>query len=102
MSSKHPQKVSIIIPVRKINDYIRECVSYILNLDYEDFEILIFPDVGADEKFEKTRIIPTGPVGPAEKRDLALKYAEGEILAFLDDDAYLGVNPLSRVRKMDG
>jgi len=88
LSSKLLQKVSIIIPVREINDYIRECVPHILNLDYEDFEILIFPDVDVDEKFEKTRIIPTGPVGPAEKRDLALKYAEGEILAFLDDDAY--------------
>lgn len=34
------------------------------------------------------RIIPTGPVSPARKRDAALKYARGEILAFLDDDAF--------------
>ena len=81
-------KVSIIIPVRRINDYIRESVPHILNLDYPNFEILIFPDIDTGERFEKTRIIPTGPVGPAEKRDLALNYATGEILAFLDDDAY--------------
>jgi len=33
-------------------------------------------------------IFPTGPVCPADKRDLALKYAKGEIIAFIDDDAY--------------
>jgi len=34
------------------------------------------------------KIIPTGSVKPAKKRDIALKYAKGEILAFIDDDAY--------------
>lgn len=81
-------KVSIVIPVKEVNDYIRESVPRILELDYKDYEILIFPDAKGNEEFEKTRIIPTGHVGPAEKRDLAVKYAEGEILAFLDDDAY--------------
>jgi len=32
--------------------------------------------------------VPTGSVSPAKKRDLSSKYALGEILAFLDDDAY--------------
>jgi cellulose synthase/poly-beta-1,6-N-acetylglucosamine synthase-like glycosyltransferase len=82
------KKVSIIIPVREINDYIRESIPYILKLDYSNYEVIIFPDTASDEKFDKTKIIPTGRIGPAEKRDLALKYAEGEILAFLDDDAY--------------
>lgn len=83
-----PPKVSIIIPVKEINDYIRESVPWILNLDYENFEILILPDAKSEEKFGKTTLIPTGKVGPAEKRDLGSKYAGGEILAFLDDDAY--------------
>ncbi len=33
-------------------------------------------------------IFPTGPVCPADKRDTAIKYAKGEIIAFIDDDAY--------------
>ncbi|PIS39177.1 MAG: glycosyl transferase [Candidatus Nealsonbacteria bacterium CG08_land_8_20_14_0_20_38_20] len=86
--TKYQPKVSIIIPVRKVNDYIKESISYILNLNYKNFEILVFPDVESKESFQKTRIIPTGKIGPAQKRDLALKYADGEILAFLDDDAY--------------
>ncbi|HOX40669.1 MAG TPA: glycosyltransferase [bacterium] len=81
--------VSIIIPVKKINDYIRESVPKILELDYPEYEILIFPDdEDKQHSWPKTRIIPSGKVGPAEKRDLALKYAKGEIFAFLDDDAY--------------
>ncbi len=80
--------VSIIIPVKEVNPYIRESMPHILGLDYRDFEVIIFPDSESGESFPKTRIIPTGPVGPAEKRDLALKYAKGGILAFLDDDAY--------------
>ena len=34
------------------------------------------------------KVIPTGPVSPAHKRDAALAYAKGQILAFIDDDAY--------------
>ena len=81
-------KVSIIIPVKEINDYIRESIPKILGMDYSDFEVLIFPDMASAEFFPKTRIIPTGKVGPSQKRNLALRYATGEILAFLDDDAY--------------
>ncbi|MFQ5442039.1 MAG: glycosyltransferase [Thermodesulfobacteriota bacterium] len=82
------RSVSIIIPVKEINDYIRESIPEILNMDYENYEIIIFPDVASKESFPRTTVIPTGDIGPAEKRDLALKYAKGEILAFLDDDAY--------------
>lgn len=82
------KKVSIIIPVREINDYIREAIPHHLQLDYPDYEILIFPDEPTAETFPRTRIIPSGKTGPAQKRDMALEYAQGEILAFIDDDAY--------------
>lgn len=86
---KSQPKVSIIIPVKRINDYIHESMDYVLNLDYPSFEVLIFPDErDRVHSWPKTRIIASGKVGPAEKRDLALKYASGKILAFLDDDAY--------------
>jgi len=41
---------------------------------------------------EKVRIIPTGVVGPSQKRDIAMQHANGEILAFIDDDAYPAEN----------
>jgi len=83
-------------------------------LDYPDFEIIILPDsdIGTvpvnsygtasvkakSNHYQETVpfskgavpiiVIPTGTVSPANKRDVALKYAKGEILAFIDDDAY--------------
>lgn len=81
--------VSIIIPVKKINDYIKESIPKILKLNYSQFEIIIFTDCEEPEfSFDKTKIVASGKVGPAQKRDLAIKYAKGDILAFLDDDAY--------------
>jgi cellulose synthase/poly-beta-1,6-N-acetylglucosamine synthase-like glycosyltransferase len=84
--------VSILIPVIQINDYVREAIPHFLNLDYPHFEIIILPDSEGKEVFPKVRIIPTGKIGPAAKRDLALMHANGEILAFIDDDAYPGQN----------
>lgn len=80
--------VSIVIPTKDINNYIKESISHILNLDYRNFEIIVLPDFEIKEIFEKTKIVPTGKIGPAEKRNMAIKFTSGEILAFLDDDAY--------------
>ena len=85
------KKVTIIIPLPKFNDYIREAIPYYEKLDYKNFEILILPDGEETEELSKTlpiRVIPSGKVGPAEKRDLGAKHASGEILAFTDDDAF--------------
>lgn len=81
--------VSIIIPVKKINNYIRESLPKILKLSKSNIEIIIFSDEKEDNyDWPHTRIISSGIIGPAEKRDLAIKYAKGNILAFIDDDAY--------------
>ncbi|MCX6347282.1 MAG: glycosyltransferase [Actinobacteria bacterium] len=79
---------TIIIPVKNKNDHLIENIDNCLNLSYPNFEILVFPDSYFDFDNPKVRIMPTGKIGPAEKRDLAIKYAKGDILAFLDDDAY--------------
>jgi GT2 family glycosyltransferase len=81
-------KVSIIIPVKADNKNLRECVEKCLELDYKDFEIVVLPDDNIVLPYaEKIRIAPTGNVGPAKKRDMAVEMARGDILAFLDDDA---------------
>ncbi|MBF0553518.1 MAG: glycosyltransferase [Nitrospirae bacterium] len=81
-------KVDIIIPVKEINHYIYESVPEILKLDYEDYGVIIFPDNVNGESFPRTTISATGPMGPAQKRDLALKHSSADIIAFIDDDAY--------------
>ncbi len=81
-------KYSFIIPVKEINDYIRETVSKILEIERDDFEIVIYPNEKNSESWPKTKQIASGPGGPAMKRNLAIKDAQGEILIFVDDDAY--------------
>ena len=81
-------KFSIIIPVRELNDFIRRFVPIILQQSFQDFEIIILPNEDSGEKFKKTHIIPSGNVGPAQKRDLGVRSSKGEIIAFIDDDAY--------------
>ncbi|MEK7594965.1 MAG: glycosyltransferase [Patescibacteria group bacterium] len=82
--------VSIIIPVRTITNYLKESIEYLKKLDYGLFEVLIFTDFPEECEIidYRFKIYPSGKVGPAEKRNLALSFAKGEILAFLDDDAY--------------
>jgi len=82
-------KYSFIIPVKEINDYIRESVPKILEIPRSDYEIIIYPDFGGEtsEVWPKTRQIPSGS-GPAVKRNLAMRDARGDFLVFVDDDAY--------------
>lgn len=80
--------VSIIVPLKAPNDYLKECLEHCSNLEYTDYEILILTDEPATIEHPKTRVIPTGPVPPSEKRDIGASEAKGEILAFIDDDAY--------------
>ncbi|MFA5961775.1 MAG: glycosyltransferase [Parcubacteria group bacterium] len=82
-------KYSFIIPVKVVNDYIRESVPKILEISRDDYEIIIYPDEGLEtaEAWPKTRQIGSGR-GPAVKRNLAVRDAQGEFLVFIDDDAY--------------
>ena len=89
------KRVSIIVPVKAINDYIREAVVHHMQLDYDNYELIIFPDEVSEEELsdslfvdDRIKIIPSGKTGPAEKRDMSIKYATGDIFAFIDDDAY--------------
>jgi len=85
---KNKPKFSIIIPVKEINDYIKESIKNILNQSCKSFEIIVVVDEKKNEKFPKTSILESGNVNPANKRDLGAKKSKGEILAFIDDDAY--------------
>ncbi len=85
--------VSIIIAVKAWQENLAVCLKKCQELDFKDFEILALPDETFDSGLlplggAPVSIIPTGPVSPAEKRDIALCYAKGSILAFIDDDTY--------------
>lgn len=79
--------VSIIIAVKADNPNLRESLAHCLALAEPADEIIVLPDEPFDGP-EGVIVLPTGPCGPAEKRDLGAEAATGEVLAFLDDDAY--------------
>jgi GT2 family glycosyltransferase len=81
-------KVSIIIAVGVPGAYVEECVAHCLSLDYDDFEIIVLPDGEWTPPDPRVRVIPTGKVRPAEKRDRGAEASSGELLAIIDDDAY--------------
>ena len=82
------KSVSIIIAVKNFNANLKQCIDACLNLDYSDFDILVFPDQEFDYAHDKVKIIPTGNITPGKKRNLSLKHTNAEVLAFIDDDAY--------------
>ncbi|MBA7628100.1 putative mycofactocin biosynthesis glycosyltransferase MftF [subsurface metagenome] len=95
-------KVSIIIPVKESNENLQECLKHCCRLDYPDYEIIVLPDGEEKLSYPQVKVIPTGTIGPSEKRDIGIKYAQGEILAFLDDDAFPTKDWLKRAIKNFG
>jgi cellulose synthase/poly-beta-1,6-N-acetylglucosamine synthase-like glycosyltransferase len=77
---------SVIIPVRTITPYLRETIGHLKKQTEKRFETIVVTD--KKESFSGIKIIPSREPTPAFKRNLGVKAAKGEILAFLDDDSY--------------
>jgi cellulose synthase/poly-beta-1,6-N-acetylglucosamine synthase-like glycosyltransferase len=80
--------VSIIIPCKEIDDYVRKCIKFCRKLDYESYEIVVLPDNVSEMVIGEVRVIATGPVTPGAKRNIGILNSKGEICAFIDSDAY--------------
>lgn len=87
--AKKPLVSVIVIDYKKVNPYLDQCFLNIKKQSYKNFEILFYTDYKGDRDFPGvTKKFYGHYVGPAQKRDDAARAAKGEILAFLDDDAY--------------
>ncbi len=85
--SKYPF-VSIIIIAKEVSEYLAECIENCLNLDYPKFEIIFLPDKEERLNYKDVSVVPTGETCPAVKRNMGVKEAKGEIVAFIDDDVF--------------
>lgn len=87
--------VSVIIPVKEVTAYARDAVTEV-HRHFPGCEILLVTDHPTDEQIPGVTLLASWPdTAPGRKRDLAASVATGQILAFLDDDAYPGENWLS-------
>ena len=96
-------KLSIIVPVWNVEDYIGKCLDSLVNQTLKDIEIIVVNDDSPDnsqaiideyvKKYPqkiKSYIKENGGQGSA--RNLGLKYAKGEYISFVDSDDYLDKN----------
>ena len=82
--------VSIIIICEEWNNFLEESLPHYENMDYDNYEIYVFSTKKINKKYPKVKFINELKLKnkPAGKRDMAIKYAKGEIFAFIDDDAF--------------
>lgn len=105
-------KISIIVPMYKVEDYLDACVNSLVNQTYKNLEIILVDDGSpdnsgkmADEYAKKdTRIKVVHKVngGLSDARNAGMEVATGEYLMFTDSDDLLTHNACELfVRKIE-
>ena len=89
--SSPPPRVSVVIACPGPSTYLDEALEGLSRQTRPPHEIIVLPDeewpVGTTLTAAAVRVVPTGRVRPAEKRNLGIELATGDVVAFLDDDA---------------
>ncbi len=92
-------KISVIVPIYKVEKYLRKCVESVINQSYSNLEIILVDDgspdkcpVICDEYSKKdNRIIvihkPNG--GLSDARNYGIEKATGKYISFIDSDDYV-------------
>jgi glycosyltransferase involved in cell wall biosynthesis len=94
--------VSIIVPIYKVEKYIRRCVESILNQSYKSIEIILVDDGSPDncgriiDTYEDSRIIVLHKEngGLSDARNFGMKHITGEYIFFLDSDDWIDVDAI--------
>ncbi|MBQ6067381.1 MAG: glycosyltransferase [Clostridia bacterium] len=91
-------KISVIVPVYNMEQYLRECLDSILGQTLREIEVVVINDGSTDgsltilREYEKkdgrVRVIDKPNEGVGKARNDGLKAAAGEFVAFMDSDDY--------------
>lgn len=97
-------KISIIIPVFNLENYLSKCINSVLAQSYKNFEVIIVDDGSTDNSAKiidsyaekDNRIIPVHIKngGVSNARNIALDKAIGKYVYFLDGDDYIEADTL--------
>lgn len=92
-------KVSVIIPVYNVEDYLRPCLNSIVNQTLKEVEIICINDGSSDnslkilqeyaKKDKRFKIINQENAGAGAARNVGLDNAVGEYVSFIDADDWV-------------
>lgn len=93
------EKVSIIVPIYKVEAYLDRCVKSLLNQTYSNIEIILVDDGSPDncpdicdtyaEKYSNVKVIHKANGGLSSARNAGLEVADGGYIGFVDSDDWV-------------
>ena len=99
---KTTPKVSVIIPVYNVEQYLRECLDSVVNQTLKDIEIICVNDGSTDNslvileeyaaKDERIKIVNKENGGLSSARNCAIPLARGEYIGFVDSDDWIDLD----------
>lgn len=92
-------KVSVIVPVYNVEQYLEKCLLSLVNQSLKDMEIIIVNDGSKDrsqeiidryvERYNNIVSLEKENGGLSDARNYGVQYAKGEYVAFVDSDDYV-------------
>ena len=92
-------KISVIVPIYKVEDYLDRCIESIVGQTYSNLEIILVDDGSPDscpqlcdeyaKKDSRIKVIHKQNGGVSSARNEGLKFAHGEYIGFVDPDDYV-------------
>ena len=91
--------VSVIVPIYKVEKYLRKCIDSILEQTYRNLEIILVDDGSPDdcgricdeyaEKDPRIKVIHKENGGLSDARNWGIEKAAGDYIAFVDSDDWI-------------
>lgn len=102
------ERISVIIPVYKVEAYLEECLDSVVNQTHRNLEVLLIDDASPDgcgvicdryaQRDERIRVIHKEKnCGQAAARNTGMELATGEYLFFADSDDWLAGDTLEKL-----
>ncbi len=108
-AGNHEPRISVIVPVYKVEEYLKQCVDSIQNQTLREIEIILIDDGSPDncpqicdeyaESDERICVIHQENKGVSAARNAGLRVARGDYIAFIDSDDSVAPEYLSVLLK---